>query len=149
YAAQQPDLYHVVRRGDTLSGIAQQYRVSLTALRDLNGGRDMIRVGQRVTLPTSAQASAAVRVAAAAAPAPRASAPAPVAESGTYVVRRGDSIEAIARRLGVDAAQLLALNGITNPDRIYVGQRLAVTPAGTDDGPQPVLVAAAMPVAAA
>lgn len=39
---------HVVRRGETLSGIARRYGVSLQSLRRLNGGRDFIRIGQRI-----------------------------------------------------------------------------------------------------
>lgn len=45
---------HVIGSGDTLSGIAQQYRVSLRSLRQLNGLRsDQIRIGQVLTIPTA------------------------------------------------------------------------------------------------
>jgi N-acetylmuramoyl-L-alanine amidase len=43
---------HVIRRGETLSEIAAQYRVSLASLRQSNGIRgDRIRVGQVITIP--------------------------------------------------------------------------------------------------
>jgi len=43
---------HVISRGDTLSGIAQQYRVSMQRLRELNGLQsDVIRVGQVLAIP--------------------------------------------------------------------------------------------------
>jgi N-acetylmuramoyl-L-alanine amidase len=43
---------HVIRRGETLSEIAAQYRVSLASLRQSNGIRgDTIRVGQVITIP--------------------------------------------------------------------------------------------------
>lgn len=44
---------HVINSGDTLSGIASRYRVSLTALRAENGlqENDMIRAGQVLTIP--------------------------------------------------------------------------------------------------
>lgn len=43
---------HVIGRGDTLSGIAQQYRVSLHTLRQVNNLRgDVVRVGQVLTIP--------------------------------------------------------------------------------------------------
>ena len=53
YAAQRPDLQHRVRRGDTLSAIAAQYRVSLATLMRINGltGRSVLRVGQMISLP--------------------------------------------------------------------------------------------------
>ncbi len=44
---------HVVRRGETLSGIAAKYRVSLSALRDANGltVRSVLKTGDRLTIP--------------------------------------------------------------------------------------------------
>ena len=45
-------LQHVISRGDTLSGIAQRYNVSLPALRRSNSLQsDVIRVGQVLTIP--------------------------------------------------------------------------------------------------
>ena len=40
------------------------------------------------------------------------------------VVRQGDTLSEIALRHGVSVAQLMALNSIANPNRIYAGQRL-------------------------
>lgn len=43
---------HVIRRGDTLSGVASLYRVSLSSLRDANRLRsDTVRVGQKLRIP--------------------------------------------------------------------------------------------------
>jgi lipoprotein NlpD len=47
-----------------------------------------------------------------------------------YVVRSGDTLYSIAWRHGLDTRELAAWNGISNPDRIYVGQRLALAPSG-------------------
>lgn len=47
--------------------------------------------------------------------------------SGTvYVVRRGDSLGAIAARYGVSVSALARANGIRNPNLIYAGQRLVI-----------------------
>jgi N-acetylmuramoyl-L-alanine amidase len=47
-----PPVRHVIRRGETLSEIAAQYRVSLATLRQSNGIRgDTIRIGQVLTIP--------------------------------------------------------------------------------------------------
>ena len=44
---------HIIARGDTLSGIAQRYRVSMNTLRDSNRLKsDTIRVGQVLSIPT-------------------------------------------------------------------------------------------------
>lgn len=45
-----------------------------------------------------------------------------------YTVKRGDTLYAIAWRLGVDFRDLVRWNGLDNPDRILVGQTLRVTP---------------------
>ena len=45
---------------------------------------------------------------------------------GVYVVRRGDSIERIATRLGVDPQALIAANDIRNRNFIQVGQQLII-----------------------
>ncbi len=143
FDAQRADQEHKVRRGDTLSQIAAEYRVSLAALMRVNGftGRDMLRVGQMIKLPTEAVGGAIATVAAAsvttatavmarAEPSPR-KAPAPVVTTTddgarVYVVRSGDSIERIARKTGVDADALLAANSIRDKNLIFAGQTLAL-----------------------
>ena len=50
---------------------------------------------------------------------------------GRYVVRRGDTLYAIAWRLGVDHRDLVRWNALEDPDRIFVGQSLRVA------GPRP------------
>jgi membrane-bound lytic murein transglycosylase D len=134
FAAQRPDREHRVQRGDTLSKIAAEYRVSLAALMSVNGmtNRSMIRVGQMIRLPTDGVTAPpdATLVRAEAPPSAAVPVVTPVLAStsaeGVYVVRRGDSIERIATRLGVDAQALIAANGIRNRNVIQVGQQLII-----------------------
>jgi membrane-bound lytic murein transglycosylase D len=112
--AQTPDLTHTVRRGETVSGIAARYRTSSARIASLNNlsKRNLIRAGQVLKLPGNAGAPTNSKT---------------VARSSgnqTYVVRRGDNLAVIARRTGVTQRQLMAINSIDNPDRIYAGQRL-------------------------
>lgn len=81
------------------------------------------------------------------APAPIVS-PQPTAQSrsagpGEYVVQRGDTLYRIARENGLDPAELAALNQITNPSELRVGQILRLRPAASEVAP----VAEAAPVA--
>ena len=137
FAAQRPDREHRVQRGDTLSQIAAEYRVSLAALMRVNGmtNRSMIRVGQMIRLPTD-DVTAPPDATLVRAEVPSRDAPAVTATlastsaEGVYVVRRGDSIERIASRLGVDAQALIAANDIRNRNVIQVGQQLIIPTAG-------------------
>lgn len=55
----------------------------------------------------------------------------------THTVASGETLSAIARQYGVTVTELAAANGITNPDRIFVGQVLTIpgdTPGGGQGG---------------
>jgi len=44
----------------------------------------------------------------------------------TYVIQRGDTLSAIARRWHTSVAELARLNNISDPNRIYVGRTLRI-----------------------
>ncbi len=50
----------------------------------------------------------------------------PAAGQVVYTVQRGDTLYSIARKYGVRAQAIQALNGITDPNKISVGQRLLI-----------------------
>ena len=45
--------------------------------------------------------------------------------SRTYIVKEGDSLSAIAKKLGTSVEALCKLNGITNPDSLKLGQKIS------------------------
>ena len=63
-------------------------------------------------------------------------APASVTSNGTYVVRSGDTLNSIAARFGVSPSVLARANRISNPNKIYVGQRLVISGSAAP-APQP------------
>ncbi len=111
--------HYRVRRGDTLSQIAGRFGSSVRAIADMNRIRNVhrLRLGQDLLIP-----SAGWR-------APTRSARASRSRSGSYVVRRGDSLYRIARRLGLTVSQLATWNNIRPSQTIFPGQRLRLAPA--------------------
>ena len=132
YAYQTPDINYTIQRGDSLSVVASRFNTTVSQLVSLNQLQDAhrIRVGQVLLLPHDTNMITQTLAAA--------TEPAPVQAGGAYAVRSGDTISSIARRYSVQASDILRLNGITNPDRLRVGQQLRL-PA---DGDARVLAAA-------
>lgn len=119
---------HVVRSGETLSGIAQRYRVSQAEIRDANPKipkSARLRVGQQLIIPTNGY-TPEVRAAIAAT---QGSTRGPARGATTYTVRRGDTLSGIAQRYGTTTANLRRLNGLPN-NNIRAGQKLRLKPSG-------------------
>jgi LysM repeat protein len=122
---------YTVRRGDTLSKIANQYDTTVRALKAANGkGSDMIRVGEELIIPvgganTSAPAASSVS-ASTSVSAPNISA----SGSRTHTVKAGEYPAQIARMYGMTTGELLAMNSITDPRKLRVGQQLRVSGSG-------------------
>ncbi|TDQ01233.1 LysM peptidoglycan-binding domain-containing protein [Labedaea rhizosphaerae] len=97
---------YVVRSGDTLSRIASMWHVTVSAVAVANriADPDVIQVGQILKRPGAPGAATATPA------------------SKSYTVRPGDTLSALARVLGRSVPTLVALNHLSNPDRIYAGQ---------------------------
>ena len=111
---------YIVRRGDTLSRIAQQHATSIAQLRAANGLRgDFLDIGQTLRIPTevsSVQTSGTLAAA---------DSPATPPPPAVYQVRRGDSLARIAQRYDTTVTRLRAANGIRG-DLINIGQELHI-----------------------
>jgi len=105
---------YMVRSGDTLSGIATRYRVSVNELRRANGlSSSRIYPGNTLTVPGSGSPSSGK------------SRSTNESQSTTYRVRRGDTLYDIAREFGVSVKELRRLNGLSS-SRIYPGDVLRI-----------------------
>lgn len=117
-AATLRSLFHVVRRGDTLWGIAKVYAVTPEELRRWNdlGHRVMLQPGQSLRVAvhapkTTSKAGGAFKVS-----------ERPV----RYRVKRGDTLWEIARSHDVTPQELSQWNDLTHRAKLRVGQELTI-----------------------
>jgi membrane-bound lytic murein transglycosylase D len=116
---------HVVQRGDTLSGIADSYGLSMAALKAANPRvGSQIKVGQTLHLPLEALVAGEAD----AIPSARSKAGArKPARPVHYSVRSGDTLLAIAKRFNIGLADIKALNpALGKRSTIRAGQTLIV-----------------------
>ena len=112
-------LVHAVRRGESLSTIAQRYGTSVTNLKRWNAIQgSVITPGQNLVVYYGVTGFDPQ-------PAEQASREAEVGGARVdYRVRRGDTLSVIARRFGVTVHELCGWNGLTPRSLIYPGERL-------------------------
>ncbi|MGH7510222.1 MAG: LysM peptidoglycan-binding domain-containing protein [Gemmatimonadales bacterium] len=97
--------YHRVRRGETISELADEYGVTQRELLTWNGldRRGRIRAGQRIRVSS------------------------PDAPSGrTHIVRRGETLTGLAKRYGVSVQALRTANGMTEREILRAGIALRI-----------------------
>lgn len=131
---------YTVQRGDSLSKIANQFDTSVRAIKAANGKTsDLIRVGETLVIPVSSSIGGSSQTPASSnsgsgsasvgntAPSPSSAA----SGSRTHTVESGEFPATIARQYGMTTGELLALNGITDPRKLRVGQVLRVSGSGS------------------
>ncbi len=133
YAGQITERTHRVRKGESLASIAPKYGLSAQRLAEMNNlsVNAQLRAGRRLALPEQlprviGAPSSVVAVAAAVPASPENATAASAPADDFYVVRRGDSLQLIAARVRVPEGQLLRMNSLKDPDRLYEGQRLRI-----------------------
>jgi len=113
-------LSHTIARGDTLSGIARRYGVSVSALKSTNNLKNNnIRAGKRLLVPFGGKAQAS---------ATQQSSKAQTNEKVIHKVKRGDTLWGIAKRYDVAVNQLLAWNKLSKNQILKLNQSLILFP---------------------
>ncbi len=111
-------IIHYVKRGETLSKIAQRYNASVSAIARLNRINHVhfIKSGWRLKIPTSrSRSSASIR-------------PRELIKEGeklVYIVRRGDSLYKIANSFNTTVQKIKEDNNL-NSDNLEVGQKIII-----------------------
>ena len=97
---------YVVKKGDTLYGIANKYNVSVDNLKSYNNlSTDSLSIGQIIKIPDNK------------------------VNSNEYVVKSGDSLWSISRKYGVDVDDLMSVNNLKSTV-LSIGQVLKIPNSG-------------------
>ena len=100
------DRAYVVKRNDTLSGLARRNGISVAQLANRNGLSTDARlfIGQHLVIPSKT---------------------APTDEH-SYVVKRNDTLYGLAERNGISVSHLADRNGLSTDARLFIGQHLVI-----------------------
>ncbi|MFB0721226.1 N-acetylmuramoyl-L-alanine amidase [Aeromonas salmonicida] len=108
-------LRHVVKRGESLSRLAERHGVSQSTLVEINQLRSRdIQIGQTIYIPQQGQSRSAAPVRSDDKP-----------QMIRHVVKRGESLSRVAEKNGVSQARLVEINKLKSRD-IQVGQVLYI-----------------------
>lgn len=102
---------YIVQSGDNLSEIASKFGTTVQYLARINGIRNpnLIYPGEVLKIESSGIGKQQSN------------------ENITYTVKYGDTLSEIAEKFGTTVSILVSLNGISNPDLIYPGQKLIIS----------------------
>lgn len=101
---------YIVKKGGTLSGIASRYGTTYQVLASYNGisNPNLIGVGQTIKIPNGTMSHITNT------------------SSRTYIVKSGDTLSSIAKKYGTTYKKIAKDNNISNPNKIYPGQKLTI-----------------------
>lgn len=106
---------HIVRKGDTVSGIARKYGVKPAEIIEVNKLKnpDEISPGQELIIPRAGTSASGTTKQ-------------PSGAGGTHIVQKGETIWGIAKKYGVKPEEIIKANKLKNADEISPGQELII-----------------------
>ena len=124
-----PDVY-IVQAGDTLTSIAAKYYLQISYLMQLNNLKSSnVRIGQQLKLDGEVETknTAKVETKSEKTAIPTVNKTAiKNANTETHTVKSGESLYAIANRLGMSVSELASLNNLTSNASLRVGQTINI-----------------------
>jgi len=126
------DTTYKVEKGDTLYSISRKYQITVAELRAANNlsENDVIKVGQKLKIPTAdISSAAALATDNKATTTPSSATLSATTKTKEYTVVKGDTMYSIAKKNGMTLAEFMALNNLDNSSVIKVGQKLKIADA--------------------
>ena len=107
--------YYTVKSGDSLYSIANKFNTTVNDLKDINNLiSNTLSIGQQLKLPTTVDAEEII------------------IGDNIYVVKSGDTLYSIAKKLGVAVDELKTTNNLVN-NSLSIGQQLKIPGVSVED----------------
>ena len=116
------DTTYVVQKGDTLYSLSKKFQLTVGELRAANNlsESDVIKVGQKITIPEADIGTAA------ALSSTNSKSISNSIKTKVYTVQKGDTLYSLARKNNISVADLMVLNNFDSSKVIKVGEKIKI-----------------------
>jgi len=107
--------FHTVKRGETLSGIAVKYGLSVRQLKNINGlsSKNFLKIGQQLKIDRTPE------------------------KPEYHIVKRGETLSGIAAKYGMPLSRIRKLNRLSRSNLLYAGKKLTIRSSSQSPGTKP------------
>ena len=116
------DTTYVVQKGDTLYSLSKKFQLTVGELRAANNlsESDVIKVGQKITIPEADIGTAA------ALSSTNSKSISNSSKTKVYTVQKGDTLYSLARKNNISVADLMVLNNFDSSKVIKIGEKIKI-----------------------